>query len=540
MKIGFDLDNTIINYDFAFYSIARDKKWLPHNYNISKSKVKDILIAEDGNDKRWQELQSIAYGPEIKRASIHLGFLSFLKKCKSLNIDVIIISHKTKFSNYNPQIELRSAALEWLKTTDILKDKLIDEPNIYFCSTVEEKISKIAEERCDFFVDDLEKVLTHPLFPQTTLPFLFSNSSPQNTKTLKVDCWRDIQDIFEEKYYLSEKDYLLAYRARGEVPLKVVSLKRDGNNQILKCQDSRGLYVIKKYYSSASMKNNRGETEFSSLNYMYSNGISNIPQPILSNGQSAVYSFMLGSPLKTTPKNWTNIAKQLISFLASLKKLSDITDLDKLSNATDSRTRLSDYFSKIDERLKKIQEGVIKRSEFSEAKSFIDSELIPYKEKLFANILNQINNENLSLELVFPKEEKILSPSDFGLHNCLVTDEGHVNFIDFEYFGWDDPVKLLADFIFHAGHEVPNTFKEYLYNEFMSLFQNKSNLVKRFHIVSKLIEFEWILIVLNVLDPQKLERRIFANPNTKIDTLIHDRLCKALDLLRSARSNTNL
>lgn len=40
-----------------------------------------------------------------------------------------------------------------------------------------------------------------------------------------------------------------------------------------------------------------------------------------------------------------------------------------------------------------------------------------------------------------------LSPSDFGFHNVIRRDDGSLCFLDFEHAGWDDPAKLVADFI---------------------------------------------------------------------------------------------
>jgi hypothetical protein len=47
---------------------------------------------------------------------------------------------------------------------------------------------------------------------------------------------------------------------------------------------------------------------------------------------------------------------------------------------------------------------------------------------------------------VIDRSALMLSPSDFGLHNALVDEEGVVSFVDFEYAGWDDPLKTESDF----------------------------------------------------------------------------------------------
>jgi len=46
-----------------------------------------------------------------------------------------------------------------------------------------------------------------------------------------------------------------------------------------------------------------------------------------------------------------------------------------------------------------------------------------------------------------PASSPILSPSDFGFHNVIRRADDSLCFIDFEHAGWDDPAKLVADFI---------------------------------------------------------------------------------------------
>jgi hypothetical protein len=52
-----------------------------------------------------------------------------------------------------------------------------------------------------------------------------------------------------------------------------------------------------------------------------------------------------------------------------------------------------------------------------------------------------------------PVEERwrSLCPPDFGFHNALRRASGELVFIDFDYFGWDDSVKVTCDFLLHPG-----------------------------------------------------------------------------------------
>ena len=54
---------------------------------------------------------------------------------------------------------------------------------------------------------------------------------------------------------------------------------------------------------------------------------------------------------------------------------------------------------------------------------------------------------------------QVFSPSDFGFHNTILEDDGDLKFLDFEYFGRDDPAKLMADFIWHPGMNLNNSQK---------------------------------------------------------------------------------
>lgn len=65
--------------------------------------------------------------------------------------------------------------------------------------------------------------------------------------------------------------------------------------------------------------------------------------------------------------------------------------------------------------------------------------------------------------------QQCLSPSDFGFHNVLRREDGTFCFLDFEHAGWDDPAKLIADFILQPEAPLSNLearhFSEALGNE---------------------------------------------------------------------------
>ena len=112
-------------------------------------------------------------------------------------------------------------------------------------------------------------------------------------------------------------------------------------------------------------------------------------------------------------------------------------------------------------------------------------------------------------------EEKYLciSPSDFGFHNVLISNARDVKFIDFEYAGWDDPAKLVCDFVLHPAMNLEKDFIKNFISE-VSFEGIESNwLAKRCYTLYGFAVLRWVCIILNVFLPHNLERKLFANPN---------------------------
>ena len=111
---------------------------------------------------------------------------------------------------------------------------------------------------------------------------------------------------------------------------------------------------------------------------------------------------------------------------------------------------------------------------------------------------------------------QILSPSDFGFHNAILRNEGEICFLDFEYFGRDDPVKLMADFIWHPGMSLdPYHKKKWLKGTF-KIFNNDPDIFSRFHAAWPLYGLKWSLILLNEFREDGWYKRVYADKDLEI------------------------
>jgi hypothetical protein len=127
---------------------------------------------------------------------------------------------------------------------------------------------------------------------------------------------------------------------------------------------------------------------------------------------------------------------------------------------------------------------------------------------------------------------RTLSPSDFGFHNALLRRGGGLVFLDLEYFGWDDPVKLISDFLLHPGMSLSFASKQRYAAAMLHEFPEAA---ARFEAVHPMYGLKWCLIVLNEFLPAHLARRKFAGlTDREIETRQSEQLIKARTLLRLA------
>ena len=125
-----------------------------------------------------------------------------------------------------------------------------------------------------------------------------------------------------------------------------------------------------------------------------------------------------------------------------------------------------------------------------------------------------------------------LSPSDFGFHNAIRKDNGDIVFLDFEHFGWDDPAKLISDFLFHPKMNLDLKLKKKFVDNMLSIFSSDNPLKYRFEILYPLFALKWCLICLNEFLPNNFMKRKFAYRQNldKID-ILKQQLLKAKKIL---------
>ena len=117
----------------------------------------------------------------------------------------------------------------------------------------------------------------------------------------------------------------------------------------------------------------------------------------------------------------------------------------------------SEIVSQIDGRLQRLQELPERDADLID---FLDNSFASAFAETVAKGRRELAAAGLDFALELPQKWRSLVPSDFGFHNSLRRGDGSLAFLDFEYFGWDDPVKLTADILLHPGRDLTPSLRQ--------------------------------------------------------------------------------
>jgi hypothetical protein len=183
LKIGIDLDNTIVRYHEIFHRVAIEEGLIPPSLPVSKDRVRDHLRAS-GNEDAWTRLQGSVYGARMGEAEPFPGVLEFFRRAVRRGLPVCIISHKTRYPFLGPRYDLHQAALDWLAGNGFFSDEIgLSRGQVFLEEKKQDKLLRIRALECTHFIDDLPELLGDPNFPAPVLRWLFDPEEAHSTFT---------------------------------------------------------------------------------------------------------------------------------------------------------------------------------------------------------------------------------------------------------------------------------------------------------------------------------------------------------------------
>lgn len=202
-----------------------------------------------------------------------------------------------------------------------------------------------------------------------------------------------------------------------------------------------------------------------------------------------------------------NILSEFINFQRLLNKSKFHPFTSKIGLATDACLSLKDLIDQVEYRLKQLDKTFMKDISIKAKIDLLYNIFINHKKTLPKKLIEINTNYDDKIE----KKYRTLIVSDFGIHNLIKKENKYFYFIDFEYFGWDNPLTLISNFVLHPSMSFSGKEKSEIITEMFELFEDIPNIKSKYKIYNNFFVLRWCCIILGILNPQK------KITNTKLD-----------------------
>jgi hypothetical protein len=295
-------------------------------------------------------------------------------------------------------------------------------------------------------------------------------------------------------------------RALLGAPAEIEHLLAGGrNSRIYHVRSGAAEFALKQYPSRDDDPRDRLSTEVGALNLMERYRIETVPRVA---GVDRERGFALLSWIDGVPVTEVSAAdvESAVQFLAEIHALRTTPWAMEQPPAAEACLSGAEIERQIAARLLRLQE----LHGDADLAAFIKHDFVPALEREAAQAKTKVKSAGLDFAADLPQEWRSLVPSDFGFHNCLRRRDGSLAFVDFEYFGWDDPVKLSADIMLHPGRPLAPAQCRHFRRSAVGLYGADPSFAARLDAYLPLFALRWVLILLNEFVPERWQRRLLA------------------------------
>lgn len=316
----------------------------------------------------------------------------------------------------------------------------------------------------------------------------------------------------------------------GSAVRDIVPVRGGGNNRVYRVEARDSRYALKFYPQQKEDPRDRQGAEVRALRFLEQYNVAAAPRVVAEDRVQgcAVLDWIEGERIDW-PDN--DDIDRALKFLMELQVLSAADGADCLALASAATLSGLDVVRQIESRLSRIQQVAEREPELT---SFLRDELEPLIERLEHRARESYAVRGCDFDTQIEADQRSLSPSDFGFHNALRDGNGHVVFLDFEYFGWDDPAKLVSDFLWHPGMRLSAPLKRRFLDRAGRVFgAGDDDFMRRLGALYPLFGICWCLIMLNEFLPERWHRRELASGEDQQDVAKARQLDRARRFLKT-------
>ena len=287
-----------------------------------------------------------------------------------------------------------------------------------------------------------------------------------------------------------------------------------GNNRVYGAALADGRKVAAKCYPSQEEDpRDRLGVEFGGLDFLAQQGVgAALPRPLAADREAgvALYEWIEGEAVSAADpeSRQPGDVDQALVLLAKLHDLRLAPGAKDLPSGSDPCFSGADLVAGIAERRRRLGEVA---EDNDSLQVFLSGKFAPVLEEARQRAMENYEAAGMDFHVAISEEQRTLSPSDFGFHNARRREDGSLVFLDFEYFGWDDPAKLTADILMHPGMVLNAEEDGQFRRGLADMYREDETYGIRLSTLWPLFGLRWCLILLNEFLPERWFRRAYAD-----------------------------
>lgn len=283
--------------------------------------------------------------------------------------------------------------------------------------------------------------------------------------------------------------------------------KRGGGNSLVYCVETEGKkYAVKSYPPYSPDQRDRLAAELSAYQFFNHHGFSNVPRlrTYCERTRWLIIDWIDGCILDNyAPAD----IEQAIGFIRKIAELNQSENTAQLPKAAEACLSLTTLIKQIEQRVQRL---LTESSQEKPLVAFLSDDFMPIFKQCRQRAIDGYAANHFSIDTELPSAFRSLIPADFGLHNMIRDKNAQLHFFDFDYFGWDDPVKLLSDILWHPKAHLSEQQKKQFIDGIATIYDNDPFFFPRFHYNWSLFGLRWVLILLNEFIPKFWQNRQHA------------------------------
>jgi len=297
----------------------------------------------------------------------------------------------------------------------------------------------------------------------------------------------------------------VAQAAARLAPAPVVAIeevRKGGNSRIFKVTSAAGIFALKKYPGG---ERDRQGAEARALEFFARAGINSTPRLVALDPQArmSLITWLEGSAVAApTPADIDAFAE----FQIALDRAIDDAARKRIGPAAEACVSGARILSHIRGRHARL---AVAAEDIRELKDFLNSRFDPALKEAETNARRIYAELGLDFDADRPEAEQTLIASDFGTHNVLRGVDGRLAFVDFEYFGWDDPLTSIGNFVLHPGMQLTSAEQARYRDTVLAYYRGAHEW--RLNALLPLYALRWCAIILSDLLPERRQHRSDAN-----------------------------